>query len=92
MTVSTITILEIVKGFHKVHREEKLLQFLSTVTTAEILTLSIKSAEIAGRIYAELERTGQPIGRADPIVAAIALAAMIHIHIRIDENPCHPDA
>jgi len=72
-TISTITILEIVKGFHKVHREEKLLQFLSTITTAEILTLSLKSAELAGRIYADLERTGQPIGRADPMIAAIAL-------------------
>ncbi len=39
-----------------------------------MLTLTTKSAELAGRIYAELERTGQPIGRADPIVAAIAIA------------------
>ena len=72
-TVSTITVLEIVKGFHKVHREKQLQQFLSSLGTAEILTLSVKSAEIAGRIYADLERTGQPIGRADPIIAAIAL-------------------
>ncbi|MGE0084838.1 MAG: type II toxin-antitoxin system VapC family toxin [Desulfococcaceae bacterium] len=72
-TLSTITVLEIVKGFHKVNREEKLLKFLSTVTTAEILTLNVKSAEIAGRIYADLERTGQPVGRADPMIAAIAL-------------------
>jgi tRNA(fMet)-specific endonuclease VapC len=71
--ISTITILEIVKGFHKVRREEKLQHFLSTVTTAEILTLSLKSAELAGRIYADLEHTGQSIGRADPIIAAIAL-------------------
>ena len=49
-TFSTITVLEIVKGFHKVHREERLLQFLSTIKTAEILTLSVKSAELAGRI------------------------------------------
>jgi predicted nucleic acid-binding protein len=28
---------------------------------------------LAGRIYAELERSGQPIGRADPIIAAIAI-------------------
>ena len=31
------------------------------------------SAALAGRIYANLERAGQPIGRADPMVAAIAL-------------------
>jgi predicted nucleic acid-binding protein len=28
---------------------------------------------LAGRIYADLERTGQPIGRADPIIAGIAM-------------------
>jgi len=30
-------------------------------------------AETAGKIYADLERTGQPIGRADPMIAAIAI-------------------
>jgi len=35
--------------------------------------LDTKSSEIAGRIYADLERTGQPIGRADPIISGIAL-------------------
>lgn len=31
------------------------------------------AAELAGRIFADLERTGQPIGRADPMIAGIAL-------------------
>ena len=35
--------------------------------------MDIKSSEIAGRIYADLERTGQPIGRADPMIAGVAL-------------------
>ena len=39
----------------------------------ELLTLDLQSSELAGRIYADLERTGQLIGRADPMVAAIAL-------------------
>jgi predicted nucleic acid-binding protein len=38
-----------------------------------VLTLDVQSAEIGGRIYADLEGTGQPIGRADPIIAAIAI-------------------
>lgn len=29
-------------------------------------------AVLAGAIYAELERSGQPIGRADPLIAATA--------------------
>jgi len=31
------------------------------------------AAELAGRIAGDLDRTGQPIGRADPMIAAIAL-------------------
>ena len=58
---------------HKVGRENHIARFLSAIPGSEVLTLNIKSAELAGRIYADLERTGQPIGRADPIIAAIAL-------------------
>jgi predicted nucleic acid-binding protein len=65
--------VEVIKGFHKVQREERIKQFLSAISNAEILTLNMENAELAGRIYADLERTGQPIGRADPMIAAIAL-------------------
>ncbi len=72
-TISTITIIEVVKGFHKVKREEQIQTFLKEISKAEILTLNLKNSELAGRIYSDLERRGQPVGRADPIVAAIAL-------------------
>ena len=45
----------------------------SYLSLFESLTLDLSSAEIAGRIFGDLERTGQPIGRADPMIAAIAL-------------------
>ncbi|WP_226889559.1 hypothetical protein [Nostoc sp. MG11] len=38
-----------------------------------MLTLQLSDAELAGRIYADLERTGQPIGLADAMIAAIAI-------------------
>ncbi len=72
-TISTITVLEIVKGFHKIDRENDIQMLLPKLLTSELVTLTIKSAELAGRIYADLERTGQPIGRADPMIAAIAI-------------------
>ena len=72
-TISTITVLEIVKGLHKIQREDRIRQFLDGLSTVEILTLDVSAAELAGRIYADLERTGQPIGRADPIIASIAI-------------------
>jgi tRNA(fMet)-specific endonuclease VapC len=72
-TISVITVMEIVKGFHKLQREDRLEQFLAGLPTVEVLMLDLRSAELAGRIYADLERTGQPIGRADPMIAALAL-------------------
>jgi tRNA(fMet)-specific endonuclease VapC len=72
-TISTITVLEIVKGFHKVDREDDIQRFLTQLATAEIVTLTMESAELAGRIYADLKRKGQPIGRADPMIAAITI-------------------
>ncbi|NJL27113.1 MAG: type II toxin-antitoxin system VapC family toxin [Thermoanaerobaculia bacterium] len=72
-TISTVTVMEVVKGFHKVGREQKIEEFLSRLPALELLTLDTRSAELAGRIYADLERTGQTIGRADPQIAGIAL-------------------
>lgn len=69
-TISTITVMEI---FHKVQRESAISRLLGTISEAEVLTLDVRRAELAGRIYADLELTGQPIGRADPMVAGIAL-------------------
>ncbi len=72
-TISTITVMEVVKGFHKARREEKIKEFLSGLPSAEILTLDTRSSELAGRVYADLEKSGQTIGRADPLIAGIAL-------------------
>jgi tRNA(fMet)-specific endonuclease VapC len=72
-TISTVTVLEIVKGLHKVGREQRIQQFLQGMVQVETVSLDISSAVLAGRIFADLERTGQPTGRADPMIAAIAL-------------------
>ncbi|QTA83620.1 PIN domain-containing protein [Desulfonema limicola] len=72
-TISTITVLEIVKGFHKMQFEQRIQVFMESISSVEVLSLNLESAETAGRIYADLERTGQTIGRADPIISAIAL-------------------
>ncbi|MBE9129507.1 MULTISPECIES: type II toxin-antitoxin system VapC family toxin [unclassified Coleofasciculus] len=72
-TISVITVLEIIKGWHKRQREDRIQQFLNVITDAEVLRLDLPSAELAGRIYADLERTGQPIGLADTMIAAIAM-------------------
>ena len=38
-TISVITVMEIVKGFHKLQREDRLEQFLAGLPTVELLTL-----------------------------------------------------
>ena len=45
----------------------------------EVLPLDVDAALIAGRIYGELEKSGQTIGRADPLIAGIALAHTLEL-------------
>ena len=72
-TLSTITVMEIVKGFQKKQDSRRLQSFLSSIATEEILPFDQATAELAGRIAGELERIGHPIGSVDPMIAAIAL-------------------
>ncbi len=73
LTLSAITVMEIVKGFHQKGRTDALQKFLESLKASEVLSFDQACAETAGRIYGDLERAGQPIGRADPMIAAIAL-------------------
>ena len=70
---STVTVLEIVRGYQKAQQAQRLNAFMASITAEEVFPLDIAAAELAGRITGDLERTGQPIGRADPIIAAIAI-------------------
>jgi predicted nucleic acid-binding protein len=72
-TVSTITIMEMVQGFHRVQNTRRVLSFLNAIALEQIIVFDQTAAELAGRISADLERTGQIIGLADPMIAAIAL-------------------
>jgi tRNA(fMet)-specific endonuclease VapC len=45
-TISVITVVEIVKGLHKLRREDLAQQFLARLPSAELLTLDLQSAEL----------------------------------------------
>jgi len=77
LTITAITVMEIVKGLRKMGREDAIQKFLEGVSAGEVLAFDSSAAEIAGRIYGDLERSGQPIGRADPMVAAIAIQSQL---------------
>ena len=65
--------MEVVNDHHRVGSEDLVQQFLQLLPGLDVLELDIASAEIAGRINADLRRAGQPIGWADPLIAVIAL-------------------
>jgi tRNA(fMet)-specific endonuclease VapC len=73
LTLSVITTLEIVKGCQQVQATARMRRFLNAVAQEEVLSLESTAAELAGRIAGDLDRTGQTIGMADPMIAAIAL-------------------
>jgi tRNA(fMet)-specific endonuclease VapC len=73
LTVSVISVIEIVSGLQRMARSEQLERFLQALDAMEVLPVDTESAVLAGRIDGDLLRTGQPIGRADPIVAAQAI-------------------
>jgi tRNA(fMet)-specific endonuclease VapC len=72
-SISTVTIVEMVKGFARLGREDQILALAEQLYVQEILSLDEIAATLAGRIYGELERSGQTIGRSDPMIAGIAL-------------------
>ena len=72
-TISILTVVEVTKGFHKVQRQAQLQKFLEGLSEVEIFNLTVAPANLAGRIYADLESNGTPLGGADPLIAAIAL-------------------
>jgi len=73
-TTSVITMMEMVKGFQKVQREDALKKLLAALKGTEILAFEREAAKFAGRIFGDLERNGQPVGRSDPMIAGIAIA------------------
>ena len=73
LTLSTVTVMEVIRGFQKNQSQRKLQNFLSAIASEEVLLFDQAAAELAGRIAGDLERLGQPIGVADPMIAAIAL-------------------
>lgn len=78
-TLSVISIVEIVRGRQRKQNAGRMQRFLTSIASEEILLFDQPAAELAGRIAGDLDRTGQPIGRADPMIAAIALAHRLEL-------------
>lgn len=73
LTVSVITVMEIVRGYQRKQSAAKPQVFLAAVAMEEVLDFDQAAAELAGKISGELEHVGKPIGVTDPMIAAIAI-------------------
>ena len=72
-TISTVTFMEVVRGYQKKLATRQLQNFLTSVASEEVISFDRPAAELAGRIAGELERIGHSIGLSDPMIAALAL-------------------
>jgi tRNA(fMet)-specific endonuclease VapC len=73
LTLSAITVMEIVSGLQRVQSPSRIQKFMNNISGEEVLPFDKVTGKLAGEIAGDLERIGQPIGTADPMIASIAL-------------------
>jgi predicted nucleic acid-binding protein len=73
MTLSVISVTEVIQGYQRVGASNRIQAFRNAVASEEVLPFDQAAADLAGQIAGDLDRVGRPIGRCDPMVAAIAL-------------------
>jgi tRNA(fMet)-specific endonuclease VapC len=74
-----VTVAEIVYGFRRMGREDRVNKFEASLGATEVLPLDDSAARLAGRINADLESRGWTIGMPDVMIAAIALRSGLPI-------------
>lgn len=72
-TTSAVSVAEIIYGFRRIGRDDRVSQFEASLANAEVLPFDTAAASHAGRINADLERAGRTIGMPDVMIAGIAL-------------------
>ena len=80
-TISAITFMEVIRGYQRKQATRQLQSFLVTMASEEVIPFDPHAAELAGRIAGALQRTGQPIGVADPMIAATAITNSLELVI-----------
>lgn len=78
-TLSSISVMEVVQGFQMNQSTTRLLAFVASLATQEVLSFEQEDGELAGRIAGELKRLGRPIGTADSMIAAIAIQQKLEL-------------
>lgn len=73
LTLSVISVMEVIQGYKRVGGSARIQAFRNAVSSEEVLVFDAAAADLAGQIAGDLDRVGLPIGRCDPMIAAIAL-------------------
>jgi tRNA(fMet)-specific endonuclease VapC len=73
LTLSVISVMEAIQGYQRIGASNRIQAFRNAIASEEILLFDQDAADLAGQIAGDLDRVGRPIGRCDPMVAAIAI-------------------
>jgi tRNA(fMet)-specific endonuclease VapC len=74
-TFSVTTVVELIDGLRRRRHDDRIEWLLAKLEGErhEIISIDFGAAKIAGHIFGDLHRTGQPIGRSDSFIAALAI-------------------
>ena len=80
-TFSVTTVTELIEGLRRQGRDDRIASLLEKLESErhEVIPIDLEAAKIAGHIFGDLNRTGQPIGRSDPFIAAIAIREAVQL-------------
>jgi tRNA(fMet)-specific endonuclease VapC len=73
LTVSAITIAEVVAGRSGQGDSQSVAKFLTLAQSFVVLELGLEEAGVAGELIGALRHAGTPIGPLDPFIAATAI-------------------
>lgn len=86
LTISVVSVYEVVRGIKQRDPLRALALFQAQLTQFRTLPFEQPAAILAGRIHADLEKTGQGVGRIDPMIAATAI---LHNGMLVTGNSDH---
>lgn len=73
LSFSVVTVMEIIQGLQKVGGSSRIQKFRNVIASEDGLLFDQAAADLAGQIAGDLDRVGRPIGRCDPMIAAVAI-------------------
>jgi predicted nucleic acid-binding protein len=74
LTISVVTVFEIVRGRHQAQQFDRAIQFFAWIEGTELIAFDHDCARIGGEIAGALLRTGTTVGVSDALIGATAIA------------------